>query len=98
MEAPHLLSRTTLAAQIYYGPDRVDEIHTVEECQRICQEIGIDPEELCSDDSKVWHTLQLLSSIREGQAVLSFRGAASQDIVERAVQASSYLCSDNSRA
>lgn len=84
----HILQeRTTIAAKLHYSGASMPRLLSAQDCLQACLEMKIDPRELCDDNSGVWETIKLLTAAADGNAVFSFRGAASEQIVEEAVDA-----------
>lgn len=89
MHATTLLERTRIAAEVHAATLTVPDDATIDQCRDLCNHMGLCPDELCSDSSKSWSTLQILHALKGGKASLSFRGHASRQIAAQVTESAS---------
>lgn len=89
MNTTTLIERTRIAAEVHTATVNVPEDATIDQCRELCNHMGLCPDELCSDSSKSWSTLQVLHALKGGSAALSFRGDASSEIAAQVTESAS---------
>lgn len=80
-----LVSRALTAAQLYYTSNDAPTISSERHARKACSEMGIDPLELCTDDSEVWQSILLLRAAAQGRTVFTFRGSGTEETTEQVI-------------
>ena len=80
-----LIERTRTAASVYFPTGTLPDICTLEDCNRACSQMNIDPKELVKPDSRMWQVILMCQQMKDGSAVFTFRGEGSEQIIQQTI-------------